>query len=253
MAQMQKHWIQSLLNENTYVPFPYFYDVSGWSNPLLFNVSGGRSGGVLSPAAELVAPLGAPRAAPLPAPLPRVAVYQISGGTSARESTGWLRYLLEQEWGLPYQRVTSAQIAAGALADFDVLLVPNGVSTTASNALGPAGRKALLAQAGGQYFQAEPMADETGTRGGVAFGYEGSPSWVLLTVDPAHRAAVTRGELTTKDGRTIALPSLELDRNFSWAGAIPVNLYKVASIRLLGDSPGEILQASFPRGVSDGK
>jgi hypothetical protein len=110
-----------------------------------------------------------------------------------------------------------------------------------------------LAQAGGQYFQAEPMADETGTRGGVAFGYEGSPSWVLLTVDPAHRAAVTRGELTTKDGRTIALPSLELDRNGSWGGAIPVSLYKVASIRLLGDSPGEILQASFPRGVSEGK
>jgi hypothetical protein len=56
----------------------------------------------------------------------------------------------------------------------------------------------------------------------------------------------------TKDGRTIALPSLELDRNGSWGGAIPVNLYKVASIRLLGDSPGEILQASFPRGVSEG-
>ena len=35
MAQMQKHWIQAMLNENTYVPFPYFYDVSGWSNPLL--------------------------------------------------------------------------------------------------------------------------------------------------------------------------------------------------------------------------
>jgi hypothetical protein len=160
MAQMQKHWIQSLLNENTYVPFPYFYDVSGWSNPLLFNVSGGRSGGVLSPTAELVAPLGAPGAPPLPARLPRVGVYQISGGTSARESTGWLRYLLEQEWRLPYQRVTSAQIAAGALADFDVLLVPNGVSTTASNALGPAGRKALLnwVNAGGEFI---------GWRGGV--------------------------------------------------------------------------------------
>ena len=107
-------------------------------------MSGGRSGAVLSPSAELVAPLGAPAAPPLPAQPPRVGVYQISSGTSARESTGWLRYLLEQVWHLPYQRVTSAQIAAGALANFDVLLVPNGVSTTASNALGPAGRKALL-------------------------------------------------------------------------------------------------------------
>ena len=31
----------------------------------------------------------------------------------------------------------------------------------------------------------------------------------------------------TKDGRTIPLPSLELDRKGSWGGAIPVNLYKV--------------------------
>jgi hypothetical protein len=108
-----------------------------------------------------------------------------------------------------------------------------------------------LAQAGGQYFQAEPLADEAGARGGVAFGYDGSPSWVLVTVDPAHRDAVTRGELVTKDGRTIAIPGLELDRKGSWGGAIPVNLYRVASIRLLGESPGEILRASFPRGVSE--
>jgi Putative zinc-finger len=108
-----------------------------------------------------------------------------------------------------------------------------------------------LARAGGQYFQAEPLADEGGARGGVAFGYEGSPPWVLVTVAPAHRDSVSRGELVTKDGRTIALPALELDRTGSWGGAIPVKLYRVASIRLLGDTPGEVLQASFPRGVSE--
>ncbi|HZB51467.1 MAG TPA: M14 family zinc carboxypeptidase, partial [Mycobacteriales bacterium] len=37
MAQAQKHWVQAMLNEDTYTPFPYFYDVTGWSNPLLFN------------------------------------------------------------------------------------------------------------------------------------------------------------------------------------------------------------------------
>ncbi|MGH2996060.1 MAG: M14 family zinc carboxypeptidase, partial [Gaiellaceae bacterium] len=154
MAQMQKHWIQALLNENTYVPFPYFYDVSGWSNPLLFNVSGGRSGAVLSPSAELVSLLPEPPAPPPPATPPRIAVYQISSGTSARESTGWLRYLLEQVWHLPYEPVSSAQIAGGGLAGVDVLLVPNGVSTTASNALGPAGRRALATwvNGGGEYI-----------------------------------------------------------------------------------------------------
>jgi putative zinc finger protein len=109
-----------------------------------------------------------------------------------------------------------------------------------------------LAQAGGQYFQAELLADRNGTRGGIAFGYEGSPSWVLVTVDAGRRDGLARGELVTRDGRTIALPKLELDRNGSWGGAIPVNLYKVASIRLLGDSPGETLEASFPRGVTEG-
>jgi hypothetical protein len=112
--------------------------------------------------------------------------------------------------------------------------------------------RGVLDQADGRYFQAEPLADETGARGGVAFGYEGSPSWLFLTVDPKHRDAVSRGALLTKDGRTIALRALELDRRGSWGGAIPVNLYRVASIRLLGDRPGEILQASFPSGVSDG-
>jgi hypothetical protein len=108
-----------------------------------------------------------------------------------------------------------------------------------------------LAHAGGQYFQAEPITDEAGARSGVAFGYQGSPSWLLVTVDSAHRDAVETGEVVTKDGRTIALPSLELDGSGSWGGAIPVKLYAVESIRLLGDSPGEILEASFPRGVSE--
>jgi hypothetical protein len=153
MAQAQKHWIQSLLNEDTYVPFPYFYDVSGWSNPLLFNLSGGRSGAALNPAAEPVPPLPEPPAQALPSPAPSVALYQMSSGTSGLESAGWLRYLLEQVWHLPYQRVTASQIAGGALADVDVLLVPNGVSTVASNALGPAGRRALIdwVNGGGRY------------------------------------------------------------------------------------------------------
>jgi len=153
MAQRQKHWIQAMLNEDTYVPFPYFYDVSGWSNPLLFNVSGGRSGAVLDPVAEPVPALPEPATPALPAPTPSVALYQMSSGTSASESAGWLRYLLEQVWHLPYQRVTASQIAGGALAGVDVLLVPNGVPTVASNALGPAGRRALVdwVNGGGRY------------------------------------------------------------------------------------------------------
>jgi Putative zinc-finger len=109
-----------------------------------------------------------------------------------------------------------------------------------------------LAQADGRYFQAEPLTDENGARGGVAFGYEGAPSWLLVTVDGSHRFAVTRAELVTRDGRTIPLRSLELDPDGSWGGAIPVNLYRVASVRLHGERPGDVLRASFPRGVEEG-
>lgn len=36
-----------------------------------------------------------------------------------------------------------------------------------------------------------------------------------------------------------------------WGGAIPVNLYRLSSVRLFGDEGTPILKASFPRGVSE--
>lgn len=54
MEQPQKRWIQAMLGENSYVPFPYFYDVTAWSNPLLMNLDASFSGARLSPAARRV-------------------------------------------------------------------------------------------------------------------------------------------------------------------------------------------------------
>ena len=105
-----------------------------------------------------------------------------------------------------------------------------------------------LDRAGGQSFQAERLSDETGARAGVAFGYQGSPSWLFLTVNIEHRADVKSAELVTKDGRTITIAELRLDRSGTWGGAIPVDLYNVQAVRLLGSSPGDVLQASFPAG-----
>jgi hypothetical protein len=107
-----------------------------------------------------------------------------------------------------------------------------------------------LDRAGGRSFQAEPLSDEIGDRAGVAFGYQGSPSWLFLTVNPEHRGDVQSAELVTKDGRTIAIPELRLDRSGTWGGSIPVDLYSVQSVRLLGDSPGDVLHASFPAGAA---
>jgi len=152
LAQAKKHWAQAMLNEDTYTPFPYFYDVTAWSQPLLFNVPGGYSGAELAPQAERVPVLAAPEAPAPPARAPRIAVHQISAtsGTSI-ESAGWTRYLLDR-WKLPHRDVTAAEMAAGALRDVDVLVIPNGSPKEGAEALGEAGTAALRewVQAGGR-------------------------------------------------------------------------------------------------------
>ncbi len=40
MAQGQKHWIQAVLGENPYLPYPYNYDVTTWSYPLTRGIAG---------------------------------------------------------------------------------------------------------------------------------------------------------------------------------------------------------------------
>ncbi|MGH3390619.1 MAG: M14 family zinc carboxypeptidase [Actinomadura sp.] len=154
MAQGQKHWIQAMLNEDTYVPFPYFFDVTAWSLPLLTNVSGGSSGAELSPRSALVPPLPAPAGPKPPSGTPKIAVLQLSRtSSSAVQSTGWLRHRLDREWKLPFTLLTPADVAAGRLAGTEVLLVPNGPAGAANTALGEAGRGALQewTRGGGRY------------------------------------------------------------------------------------------------------
>ncbi|MFD0691355.1 M14 family zinc carboxypeptidase [Actinomadura fibrosa] len=153
MAQGQKHWIQAMLNEDSYTPFPYFYDVTAWSMPLLGNVSGGSSGAELRPAAVPLPTLPAPRPGH-EGRAPRIGVLQLSAtSTSARQSVGWLRQRLDREWRLPYTLLTPADVAAGRLAGVEVLIVPNGPAPAASTALGETGRAALQrwARDGGRY------------------------------------------------------------------------------------------------------
>jgi hypothetical protein len=162
MAQRQKHWIQAMLNESTYTPVGYAYDIVGWSSPLLFNVAGGSSGAVLAPRAT-VAPAQAEPAPPaLPSKRPSIALYSMSPQFSRGiESSGWLRWLLDR-WGVAYRDVTAEDIATGGLSGAEVLLVPDGYALKDPNVpsdpygykdLGPKGRANLKAwvQDGGRY------------------------------------------------------------------------------------------------------
>ena len=106
--------------------------------------------------------------------------------------------------------------------------------------------RTTLEQADGQSFQAAPLRDGTGAEAGVAFGVPGRS-----VVDARHRRprpSRRGGERRAGHARPADDPAagLRARADGSWGGAIPVDLYDVAAIRLLGDSPGEVLQASTP-------
>ena len=108
LAQARKHWVQSMLNEDTYIPHDVTYDVTGWSNPLLMNVPGGFTASDLDPVGVPVDPLAEP-AWPFDASgAPSVAVFEGPGAT-ALESRGAVRWLFSEVWDLPFDTVTAAR------------------------------------------------------------------------------------------------------------------------------------------------
>ena len=154
MAQPQKHWVQAMLNEDTYVPFPYFYDITAWSQPLLFNVPGGRTGAVVQPESKRLALRKQPRAPQPPAGAPRIGLFQMGPGVYSWESANWSRWLFEKKWRLRYRNISKDDIRAGALSKVDVLVTPNGTAPRAMTKLKPSGRKALRqwVRDGGRYI-----------------------------------------------------------------------------------------------------
>jgi hypothetical protein len=77
----------------------------------------------------------------------------MSNGSFAVESAGSTRWLFETQWHLPYEELSADEIAAGALGDIDVLVVPGGGSKPALRRLGAAGRRAIVrwVNDGGRY------------------------------------------------------------------------------------------------------
>ncbi|MGC4111314.1 MAG: M14 family zinc carboxypeptidase [Nocardioides sp.] len=153
LAQAQKHWVQATLNEDTYVPFPYFYDVSGWSLPLLGGIQGGSTGRHLHAPVVRVPTLRAPRT-PKPKHVPRIAVVDQWAHTyNDYQYSGWLKWRLGQDWHFPFKVLEPEQITAKALRRVDVLVVGNIDSGPVYHRLGSTGRAAVQSwvQRGGRY------------------------------------------------------------------------------------------------------
>jgi hypothetical protein len=102
-----------------------------------------------------------------------------------------------------------------------------------------------LAVANGKYLSAKPLEAPGAARAGTVFGYQGEPSWLFLTVDPAYSAAVREAEMMTEDGARVQLPAFRLDAaTGSWGQALPVELWSVQMVRLRL-AGGEALVARF--------
>jgi hypothetical protein len=180
MTQGQKQWIQAMLHEDPYIGFNITYDVSAWSNPLLMNVPGGSSGLVLNPQATLLPLQPEPPAPALPPAVPNVAILEFGSSTSSYESAGWLRWVFDERWNLPSTTVFPSDVAAGALDDVDVLVVPNVYVPAGVQELGKDGKRALVdwVNAGGRYVGYRGGA-EVATRFGISTAQLQQPNSVI--------------------------------------------------------------------------
>ena len=200
LAQAQKHWIQAMLNEETWIPFDVTYDVTAWSNPLLMNLDGGWTGDDVSPTADLAPQLSAP-AWNGPGTPPSVGLFEIPSSTRGFEAAGQARWLFNEVWDLDFTDVTAADIAAG-LSGIDVLVIPDGYANYAMQALGAKGKRGLRdwVNAGGRIVAWQGGAVVAAKSGASTAKFSGSHTnmpgtLVRVSLDPASPLAAGVGVL----------------------------------------------------------
>ena len=101
-----------------------------------------------------------------------------------------------------------------------------------------------LQEANGKEFEAYSLYDG-GAVAGTVFSYQGRPNWLVVTVDPAHRADLTSAQLVMDDGSQVPVSWFQLDASGSSGGGIPVDPHNVSVLRLLPGAGDEPLVARF--------
>jgi hypothetical protein len=101
-----------------------------------------------------------------------------------------------------------------------------------------------LDQANGREFESYALRAGD-SHAGTVFSYEGSPSWVHIDVDPAHRAGLTNASLVTDEGSRLPLRWFRLDRGGGAGGSIPIDPERVSVLRLSGARGTQPLVAQF--------
>ncbi len=105
-----------------------------------------------------------------------------------------------------------------------------------------------LAVANGEYLAAQPLSAPGGERAGTVFGYQGEPSWVLVTVDPSDRVEPGRYDVQviTPDGKRDGVRPIRVTPNGGGGGgSIPIDFHEVSEVRLLGPGRGNVLRTGW--------
>jgi hypothetical protein len=149
----------------------------------------------------------------------------------------WLRPLAPR-WRLV--AVAAALVLAVALGGGSVFLATAGDRRLAD------GYQAVLRQGQGSFFAAAPLQGSQG-RVGTVFGYQGQPSWAMVTLRspiPAERRFQV--QVLTRDGRYLAAGEAVLGGSHgAWGGQLPVDLSAVHELRLLGPDGRTAFTATF--------
>lgn len=149
---------------------------------------------------------------------PKVALYTPNNTTSATMPEGWVRMRLDRT-GFPYTRLYKEDVKANALADYDVIVIPDIttsglVNGTSSSSLPPEYRGGI-GDAGVANLKSFVEAGGTLIAMGRASLMPIDKGWgVGVTIPTAVRAAVAANELTVEDEPYMDFPS---ERLLAWA------------------------------------
>ena len=89
-----------------------------------------------------------------------------------------------------------------------------------------------LSTADGRYLVAADVRTDTGASAGHVFAYEGTPSWVFVTIESA-TSGNYQVELITDDNQTIDLGWCDVKAGEgSWGTTVPVSIHEISRIQL---------------------
>jgi hypothetical protein len=148
------------------------------------------------------------------------------------------RWPLVRRWRLV--AVAAALVLVAALGGGSVFLATAGDRRLAES------YQAVLRQGQGSFFAAAPLQGPRG-RVGTVFGYQGQPSWAMVTLRPPMPAERRlQVQVLTRDGRYLAAGEAVLGgATGTWGVQLPVDLSAVHELRLVGPDARTVFSATF--------